>query len=109
MITGAQIRAARSFLKWTAAELAKKAGIGISTVQEIEKIDGEPRVESSLQWRSAARDEAIEKIQRAFVDAGISFLKANEQGIGIRGRLDGSRIRLRENRDTRDSLSPSDA
>jgi len=85
-VTGAQIRAARAFLKWTVADLAKVAGVGISTIQEIEKIDGEPRIESSLQWRSAARDEAIEKIQRALVEAGITFLPTNAQGSGIRGR-----------------------
>ena len=86
-VTGAQIRAARAFLKWTAAELAKAAGVGVSTVQEIEKFDGEPRIESNLRWRSAARDEAIEKIERALVDAGITFLPANAQGSGIRGRM----------------------
>ncbi|WP_246510189.1 transcriptional regulator [Bradyrhizobium glycinis] len=86
-ITGAQIRAARAFLRWTAADLAKSAGVGISTVQEIEKIDGEPRIESSLQWRSAARDEAIEKIGRALSGAGITFLPPNAQGAGIRGSL----------------------
>ena len=86
-VTGAQIRAARAFLKWTAAELAKAAGVGVSTVQEIEKFDGEPRIESNLRWRSAARDEAIEKIERALVDAGITFLPANAQGSGIRGRI----------------------
>ncbi|MBB4391784.1 helix-turn-helix domain-containing protein [Bradyrhizobium sp. ERR14] len=86
-ITGAQIRAARAFLKWTAADLAKAAGIGISTVQEIEKIDGEPRIESNLQWRSVARDEAIEKINRALTEAGITFLAGNAQGVGIRCML----------------------
>jgi transcriptional regulator with XRE-family HTH domain len=30
--TGAQIRAARAFLRWTIADLAKEAGVGISTV-----------------------------------------------------------------------------
>lgn len=86
-ITGAQIRAARAFLKWTVADLAKAAAVGVSTVQEIEKIDGEPRIESSLQWRSAARDEAIDKINRALGEAGITFLPANAQGVGIRGNL----------------------
>ncbi len=89
-ITGAQIRAARAFLKWTIADLAKAAGVGISTVQEIEKIDGEPRIDSTLQWRSAARDEAIEKVQCAFEGAGITFLPANAQGVGIRGSLPGA-------------------
>lgn len=86
-ITGAQIRAARAFLKWTAADLAKAAGVGISTVQEIEKVDGDPRIESSLQWRSAVREKAIEKIDRALSGAGITFLPANAQGVGIRGIL----------------------
>ncbi|MFK4507077.1 helix-turn-helix domain-containing protein [Bradyrhizobium daqingense] len=86
-ITGAQIRAARAFLKWTAADLAKAAGVGVSTVQAIEKIDGAPRIESSLQWRSVARDEAITKIKRALTSAGITFLAANAQGVGIRGTL----------------------
>ena len=85
-VTGAQIRAARAFLKWTIADLAKAAGVGISTVQEIEKMDGEPRIESALQWRSEARDEAIEKIRRTLTEAGITFLAANAQGAGIRGQ-----------------------
>jgi transcriptional regulator with XRE-family HTH domain len=85
-ITGAQIRAARAFLNWTAADLAKTAGVGISTVQQIEKIDGEPRIDSTLKWRSDARAEAIDKIERALVGAGITFLAANGQGAGIRGR-----------------------
>ena len=50
-ITGAQIRAARAFLKWTIADLAEASDVGISTVQEVEKIDGEPRVASTLQSR----------------------------------------------------------
>jgi transcriptional regulator with XRE-family HTH domain len=87
-ITGAQIRAARAFLKWTITDLAKASDVGISTVQEIEKIDGEPRVVSTLQWRSDARDEAIEKIHHALTDAGITFLPANSQGTGIRGKVE---------------------
>jgi transcriptional regulator with XRE-family HTH domain len=89
-ITGAQIRAARAFLKWTIADLAKAASVGVSTVQEIERFDGEPRIESNLQWRSAARDEAIGKIQHALVGAGITFLASNAQGAGIRGQIKGA-------------------
>src|SRR5262249_2017534 len=84
-ITGAQVRAARAFLKWTIADLAKAAEVGISTVQQIEKVDGEPRVESG-HWRAGPRDEAVEKIRSALVNAGITFLPANAQGTGIRGR-----------------------
>ena len=85
-IAGAQIRAARAFLKWTIADLAEAADVGISTIQEVEKIDGEPRIASTLRWRSDARDEALAKIERALIDAGITFLPANKQGIGIRGK-----------------------
>jgi transcriptional regulator with XRE-family HTH domain len=82
-ITGAQVRAARAFLKWTVADLAKSADVGNSTIQDIEKI--EPR-EIAGHWRISARDEALRKIERALIDAGITFLPANSQGTGIRGK-----------------------
>jgi transcriptional regulator with XRE-family HTH domain len=85
-ITGAQVRAARAFLRWTIADLAAAAGIGLSTIQEVEKIDGEPRVVSTLQWRSDARDEALTKIRSALEKAGITFLPESPQGVGLRGR-----------------------
>jgi transcriptional regulator with XRE-family HTH domain len=85
-ITGAQIRAARAFLKWTIADLAEASDVGISTVQEVEKIDGEPRVASTLQWRSDARDEALTKIRSALEKAGITFLPESVHGVGLRGK-----------------------
>lgn len=44
LATGAQIRMARAFLGWTAIDLAKRSGIGVSTVQRIETYDGIPNV-----------------------------------------------------------------
>ena len=85
-ITGAQIRAARAFLRWTIADLADASAVGISTIQEVEKIDGEPRVTSTLQWRSDARDEALIKIRSALEKAGITFLPESAHGVGLRGR-----------------------
>jgi transcriptional regulator with XRE-family HTH domain len=82
-ITGAQVRAARAYLKWTVADLAKSADVGNSTIQDIEKI--EPR-EIAGHWRISAREEALGKIERALVAAGITFLPANSQGNGIRGK-----------------------
>lgn len=87
-ITGAQIRAARAFLDWKMTDLAKAAGVGISTVQEVEKVDGEPRV-TSLQWRTAARDEALTKMRKALEKAGITFLSESVQGVGLRAKLNG--------------------
>jgi hypothetical protein len=86
-ITGAQIRAARAFLRWTIADLARAADVGLSTIQEVEKIDGEPRVASTLQWRSDAREEALVKMRSALEEAGITFLPESVHGVGLRGRL----------------------
>ncbi|MDB5610123.1 MAG: hypothetical protein JWP25_7023 [Bradyrhizobium sp.] len=85
-ITGAQIRAARAFVRWTIADLAKAADVGLSTIQEVEKIDGEPRIESTLQWRSDARNEALTKIRSALEKAGITFLPDSAHGVGLRGK-----------------------
>jgi hypothetical protein len=85
-ITGAQIRAARAFLRWTIADLAAAAGVGLSTIQKTEEVDGEPRVASTLQWRSDARDEALTKIRSALENAGITFLPESAHGVGLRGR-----------------------
>jgi hypothetical protein len=83
-ITGTQVRAARAILRWTIAELAAAASVGISTVQEIERADGVPMVSGELQWRVDARAEAVEKVQRALEAAGATFLPANSQGEGVR-------------------------
>ena len=88
-ITGAQIRAARAFLQWTIADLAREADVGLSTVQKVEEVDGEPRVVSTLQWRSDARDEALTKICGALEKAGITFLPESAHGVGLRGMLKG--------------------
>jgi transcriptional regulator with XRE-family HTH domain len=85
-ITGAQIRAARAFLRWTIDDLAKKADVGLSTIQKVEEVDGEPRIVSTLQWRSDKRDEALTKIRSALEKAGITFLPETALGAGLRGR-----------------------
>jgi hypothetical protein len=56
-------------------------------VQEVEKINGEPRVVSTLQWRSDARDEAVAKIVAALEAAGITFLPQRGGSVGLRGKI----------------------
>ena len=68
--------------------LAEQADVGISTIQKIEDIDGEPRIVSTLQWRLDARDEAVTKIVATLKKAGITFLPANAQGVGLRWRIE---------------------
>jgi transcriptional regulator with XRE-family HTH domain len=40
MMLGEQLRAARAILQWRAVDLAAKAGVGLSTVQRAEKVNG---------------------------------------------------------------------
>jgi hypothetical protein len=48
--------------------------MGVSTVQAVESFNGEPRIVSTLLWRSDARDEAVAKIVATLEKAGITFL-----------------------------------
>jgi transcriptional regulator with XRE-family HTH domain len=83
MFTGAQLRMARSFLKWSAVELAEKAGVGLSTVQRMELDDGFP----------AARGGNIEAVYKTLVAAGITFLPEDEAGVGVRGKYKVRRVK----------------
>lgn len=74
MLTGAQVRAARGFLQWTVADLAKASGVGISTIQRMESEDGFP----------SARGGNIEAVHSALVESGITFLPDDTQGQGVR-------------------------
>jgi predicted transcriptional regulator len=90
-ITGAQIRAARAFLGWTAAVLAEKAGVSVSTVAAVERADGEPivtgGVKRTLEYRQASQAERVEKIRATLIAGGITFLPDSRNGRGLRGRI----------------------
>jgi transcriptional regulator with XRE-family HTH domain len=85
-ITGAQVRMARAFLRWSVADLAKKAKVGISTVQRIEAVDGTPTLGDDLPWRAEAREKVIASIRETLLRSGITFLPDEGRGIGIRGK-----------------------
>jgi transcriptional regulator with XRE-family HTH domain len=74
-LSGAQIRAARALLKWSAAELAQRCSLGVNTVRRAESTDNA----TSL---TAANELAI---RRAFESAGIEFIE-NGAGPGVRLR-----------------------
>jgi transcriptional regulator with XRE-family HTH domain len=86
-ITGVQVRMARALLRWSIAELAAKAKVGISTVQRIEAEDGSPIITDDLEWRAAARNEVVAAVRDALVEEGITFLPEDRQGVGIRGKI----------------------
>jgi transcriptional regulator with XRE-family HTH domain len=70
MITGAQIRAARSLLGLSAVALAERAGVSYQTVQRGEAVAGVPPMKSPNLYA----------IQRALEAAGVVFIDADEQG-----------------------------
>jgi ribosome-binding protein aMBF1 (putative translation factor) len=75
-LTSTQIRAARSLVRWSADDLAKKARLGLATIRRAEQSE----LETSL---TAANDLAV---RRALEAAGIEFIDENGGGAGVRFR-----------------------
>jgi transcriptional regulator with XRE-family HTH domain len=76
MITGLQIRCARAALRWTAAQVATAAGVGIQTVKRFEAYDGVP----------PSRSSSLLAISGALEAAGIEFIGRPDDAPGIRVR-----------------------
>ncbi|NTH79191.1 helix-turn-helix domain-containing protein [Agrobacterium rhizogenes] len=72
-ITGAQVRAARALIRWSAKDLAKAAGIGVATVSRAEVEDGIPSITSAN----------LKAMQLALEAAGVEFSFGNG-GSGVR-------------------------
>ena len=70
MITGAQIRIARTALRWTAEDLAKDSGVGARTIKRIEMTDGLP--DSTI--------STVSKLKLALEAAGIEFIGTPDDG-----------------------------
>ena len=75
-ISGAQMRAARALLRWTALDLATAAKVGVATIRRVEVMDGEISA-------TAANQAAL---RRALEDAGVEFIDENGGGAGVRLR-----------------------
>ncbi|CDX20670.1 conserved hypothetical protein [Mesorhizobium sp. ORS 3324] len=73
-ITGAQIRAARALVRWSAEDLAVAASVGVATVRRAEAEDGVPPT-------TVANRKAI---RSALETAGIEFIPENGGGPGVR-------------------------
>ena len=76
MLTGAQIRMARGYLKWSVRILAEKTNLGDSTIQRMEAAEGVPS--------ASAKNLAV--VQSVLEKAGIEFLDENGGGPGMRLR-----------------------
>ena len=75
-LTSAQIRAARSLIRWTADELAAACALSVATVRPAELKESETAL-------TTANDLAI---RRALVAAGVEFIDENGGGPGVRLR-----------------------
>jgi hypothetical protein len=75
-LNSAQIRAARALLRWSAAELAREAALGIATIKRAELAEDK----TSL---TVANDLAV---RRALEAVGVEFIDENGGGPGVRLR-----------------------
>jgi transcriptional regulator with XRE-family HTH domain len=69
VIGGAQVRAARSLLRWTVQDLAEKSKVSLPTIHRLEQHDGVPPV----------RERTLHDIVRAFEEAGVEFIGSPEE------------------------------
>src|SRR5580658_9127926 len=81
MISPAQCRAARGLLDWSQQELAKKAGVGVVTVRQLEAGTHQPR------------RATLEVVRRCLESCGVEFIAENGGGAGVRFRKPISRTK----------------
>lgn len=74
MISSGQIRAARAFLRWSAAELADVSGVGVATIRRLELVDGVP----------SSNARTLDALQKALEAAGVEFIGTPDNGPGVR-------------------------
>jgi len=72
-ISGAQIRAARAFLRWSVQDLSQLCGVSESAIARAEKVDAVPGM----------RGRNLDAIRTAFEMHGIEFIDST----GVRARL----------------------
>jgi transcriptional regulator with XRE-family HTH domain len=75
-LTSAQLRAARSLIRWSAEDLARETALSVATIRRAELSDGPTSM-------TAANDLAV---RRALELAGVEFIDENGGGPGVRLR-----------------------
>ena len=72
-MNSAQCRAARALIGWSTQQLASSAAVGVNTVNRFE-------------GGQDARMSSVDKIRAALEAAGIIFIPANGEDVGVRLR-----------------------
>ncbi len=75
MITGAQVRAAKSLIRWSGSDLAEHSGVSLSSIRRIEAVDGVP---------DTASVKVLHAIQSAFEVGGVEFIGSPDDRPGVR-------------------------
>jgi transcriptional regulator with XRE-family HTH domain len=75
-LTSAQIRAARSLIRWSAEDLARQASLSVATIRRAELTQDETSM-------TTANDLAV---RRALEAGGVEFIDENGGGSGVRVR-----------------------
>jgi len=75
-ITSDQIRAGRALIRWSAADLAREAKLGLATIRRAEVAEGATSM-------TVANELAV---RRALEVAGVEFIDENGGGPGVRLR-----------------------
>jgi hypothetical protein len=75
-LTSAQIRAARSLIRWSAEDLARESSLSVATIRRAELTD-------EVTSMTAANDLAV---RHALQAAGVEFIDENGGGAGVRLR-----------------------
>lgn len=74
MLTADQIRAGRALVRWSARELAAKAGLSLPTIQRLEAADGVP----------STSVKTLMSIKTALEEAGVEFTNGDLPGVRLR-------------------------
>jgi transcriptional regulator with XRE-family HTH domain len=78
-LTSAQIRAARSLIRWSAEDLAARSSLSVATIRRAELTNDETSM-------TTANDLAV---RRALEAANVEFIDENGGGAGVRLRKSG--------------------
>lgn len=86
MLRGEQIRAARALTRMEQSVLAEASGLSLPTIKRLEMTYGP----------ISANTATEEAIRRAFGEAGVVFIDADDEGPGVRLRGSGHPLKIRE-------------